>query len=68
MEIIEDILEVLPLILPIFIIDLGFKIYAVVDIYKPEREVKWNNKLIWVIISVIVSYGWVFYFLFGRDE
>jgi hypothetical protein len=68
MEVIEQFLELLPLIIPIILIDLGFKIYAVVDIYKPDRRVKWDNQIAWVLISVLINYGWIFYFLFGRDE
>lgn len=68
METIEQIMEVLPLIIPIILIDLGFKVYAIFDIYKLDRTVRWNNKTAWVLISVLINYGWIFYFLFGRDE
>ena len=68
MEIIEEFIELLPLLLPLFLIDIGFKIYALIDILKEDRRVRWNNKIIWILISVLVNYGWIFYFLFGRDE
>ena len=53
------------------LIDLGFKIYAVVDILKVDRKVKGDfngNKLVWILVSVLVNFGWVIYFLFGREE
>ena len=68
MEAIQEILDLLPLLLPILLIDWGFKVYAIIDIYKVDREVRWNNKIIWVLISVLVNFGWIFYFLFGREE
>lgn len=68
MESLEQLLEILPLILPVLVIDLGFKIYALVDILKHDRTVRWNNKVIWIVISMVVNFGWIIYFLFGRDE
>ena len=68
MEAIQEILDLLPLLLPILLIDWGFKVYAIIDIFKVDREVRWNNKIIWVLISVLLNFGWIFYFLFGREE
>ncbi|AIO18382.1 hypothetical protein KQ51_00497 [Candidatus Izimaplasma bacterium HR1] len=68
MEILDKIIELLPLLLPVVLIDLGFKIYAIIDIVKEDRRVRWNNKIIWILISVLINFGWIFYFLFGRDE
>lgn len=68
MEAFERFLELLPLILPVLLIDLGFKIYALIDILKQDRRVRWNNKVVWIIISFVINFGWIFYFLFGRDE
>ncbi len=68
MEAVEQFLEVLPLLIPIFVIDFGFKIYALIDILKEDRVVRWNNKIIWILISFLINFGWIFYFLFGRDE
>lgn len=68
MESVEQLIELLPLLLPVLLIDLGFKIYALIDILKQDRRVRWNNKVIWIIVSFVINFGWVFYFLFGRDE
>ena len=67
-EMLEMIQDVLPLIIPLILIDLIFKIYAVVDILKVDREVKGGNKIIWILVSMLISYGWVIYFIFGKDE
>ena len=64
----ERLIEILPLLIPILLIDLGFKVYAFIDILKEDRRVRWDNKVVWIIISVVINYGWIFYFLFGRDE
>lgn len=67
-EVIEKLIELLPILIPIIIIDFGFKIYALIDILNKDRIVRWDNKIIWIIVSIIVNFGWVIYFLFGRDE
>lgn len=68
MEYLDKIIELLPLLLPIVLIDFGFKIYAFIDILKEDRRVRWNNKIAWIAISIIINFGWIFYFLFGREE
>lgn len=65
----ETIQGLLPLLIPIVLIDLGFRIYAIIDIIKEDRRVKFNNnKIIWVLITALVSFGWAIYFLFGRED
>lgn len=64
----ETIQELIPLLLPIILIDLGFRIYAILDIIKEERRVRGNNKIIWLVLIAIVNFGWAIYFLFGRED
>ena len=64
----DTIQELVPLLLPIILIDLGFRIYAIIDIIKEERKVRGNNKIIWLIVIALVNFGWVVYFLLGRDD
>lgn len=64
----DTIQELVPLLLPIILIDLGFRIYAIIDIIKEERKVRGNNKIIWLIVIALVNFGWVVYFLIGRDD
>lgn len=68
MEILEQLVQFLPLIMPIFLIDFGFKIYAFIDILQEDRRVKWDNKILWIVISIVINFGWILYFLFGRDD
>lgn len=64
----ESIQEALPLLIPIILIDLGFRIFAIVDIIKEDRRVKGDNKIIWLLVIALINFGWVIYFFFGRDE
>ncbi len=67
-ELVESLKEILPLIIPILIIDVVFKVYAIVDIYNIDRKVKGGNKIVWLLVAVLINYGWVIYFIFGKDE
>lgn len=68
MEELTVIMDLLPLIIPIFLIDLFFKIYVIIDILKEDRMVKGGNKIIWIVVSVLVNFGWIIYLIFGKDE
>ncbi len=68
MEEFSFLIDLLPLIIPFFIIDLFFKIYVIIDILKEERVVKGGNKIIWIVVSLVVNFGWVIYLIFGKDE
>jgi len=67
-EFVEILKDILPLLIPIILIDVAFKIYAIIDILKEDRVAKGGNKIIWLLVSVLINYGWVIYFIFGRDE
>lgn len=60
--------EMLPLIIPIILIDLIFKIYVIIDILKEDRIVKGGNKVVWIVVSMVINFGWVIYLIFGKDE
>ncbi len=68
MDMLQELQELLPLLIPLLLIDWGFKIYVLIDILKEDRIVRWNNKIIWILIAFLVNFGWIFYFLFGREE
>jgi len=67
-EFAEVMKDILPLLIPIILIDVVFKIYAIIDILKEDRVVKGGNKIVWLLVSLLINYGWVIYFIFGRDE
>jgi hypothetical protein len=64
----EVILSLLPLLIPLFLLELGFRIYAILDIIKPERRVKGDNKIVWIIVIAAINFGWIFYLLLGRED
>jgi hypothetical protein len=63
-----QLMNLIPLLIPIILIDLGFRIYAIIDILKEDQQVKGNNKIVWIVIVGFINFGWVIYFLFGRED
>ncbi|HEX6818002.1 MAG TPA: PLDc N-terminal domain-containing protein [Ktedonobacterales bacterium] len=56
-------------LIPLVLIDLGMVIFCIVDLYRPDRRVKGNNKLVWLLVILLVStFGCLAYLLFGRQE
>ena len=68
MEELTFLTDLLPLIIPIILIDLFFKIYVIIDILKEDRMVKGGNKVVWIVVSMLINFGWVIYLIFGKDE
>lgn len=63
----EEIMELLPLLLPIIIIQLGLVIYSLLDLKKRET-VRFNNKLIWVLIILFINLVGPLVYLIFRDD
>lgn len=59
---------VLAILLPLVAIELGFRIYAIVDILKTERRVRFISKKIWLLVVAIVNFGWVVYLIVGKED
>lgn len=60
--------QLLPLLIPIMLLELGLLVWALLDIIRRER-VTGGNKVIWILVIVLVStIGPIVYFLFGRKE
>jgi hypothetical protein len=56
-------------ILPLIVLQIGLLVFALVDLTKPERRVRGDNKLIWALIIIFVSlFGPLLYFFIGREE
>lgn len=65
----ETIIDVLPLLIPLILLDVGIRIYAIIDILKDERVVTINNnKVVWIVIAALVNLGGVIYLLLGRKQ
>jgi hypothetical protein len=59
----------LGLILPLILLQVALLIAALIDVTRPGRRVRGDNKLIWVLIIIFVSLlGPLLYFLVGREE
>ncbi len=64
---IETLMRYLPLLIPLFVIQLGLMITALIDLAKQEatRGPKW----MWVLIILFVNMiGPIIYFVVGREE
>jgi hypothetical protein len=61
--------QILALLAPIVIIQLGLMIAALIDLEREERRVRGGNKLVWAVVIVVVNIiGPIAYFIAGRDE
>jgi pilus assembly protein TadC len=68
MTLFEELKEILPFIIPLFLIELILIVVAIVDLVR--RENVWgDNKIVWVLIIVLLGIiGPIIYFLLGRKE
>jgi Phospholipase_D-nuclease N-terminal len=61
--------QLILLIVPILVIQLGLIALALRDLLTPERRVRGDNKLVWGLIIVFISLiGPILYFVAGREE
>jgi hypothetical protein len=61
--------QILALLAPIILIQLGLMIAALIDLEHEERRVRGGSKLVWVLVIVFVNViGPIIYFVAGREE
>ncbi len=60
--------ELLPVLIPLLLINVAFQVFAIIDVHKHDREVVFFSKTAWTVILVIVNVAWVVYLLGGRKE
>ena len=61
--------QLLLLLTPIIVIQIGLIIYSLRDLLRPERTVRGDSKLIWgLLICVISLLGPILYLTVGRRE
>ena len=61
--------EILLLLLPVVIIQLGLMLFALRDLLRPERRVRGESKLMWGLLIVFVGLlGPILYLTVGREE
>ena len=64
----DEIREILPFLIPLFLIELILFVIAIVDLIRREN-VRGGNKIVWVLIIVLLGIiGPIIYFLLGREE
>jgi hypothetical protein len=61
--------NLLLIVLPLVLIELGLVVFSLVDLFKPERRVVGNSKLVWALVIVLVgTIGPIVYLLAGRKQ
>ena len=61
--------QIVALLLPIVVIQLGLMVAALHDLEKDERHVRGGSKLVWALVIVFVNViGPIVYFVAGREE
>jgi hypothetical protein len=61
--------QIIALVAPIIVIQLGLMIAALIDLERDERKVRGGSKLVWALVIVFVNVvGPILYFVAGREE
>ena len=57
------------ILLPLVVIEVGLVVFSLIDLFRPERRVLGDNKLIWALVIVLVgTIGPIVYLLVGRKQ
>jgi hypothetical protein len=63
----DQLVKYLPLLIPIFLLQLGLMAYALVDLVRRERTK--GPKWVWALVIIIINLiGPIVYLLAGREE
>lgn len=61
--------QIVALLVPIIVIQVGLMIAALYDLEHEERRVRGGSKLVWALVIVFVNVlGPIIYFVAGREE
>ena len=61
--------NVVLILLPLVLIEVGLVVFSLIDLFRPERQVVGDNKLIWALVIVLVgTIGPIVYLLVGRKQ
>jgi hypothetical protein len=64
-----DISDLLPLLIPLVVLQVGLLVWALIDLTRPERRVRGDSKAVWALIIVFISFfGPLLYFIVGRED
>jgi len=60
--------QIVLLVRPIALIELGLIVFALRDLLRPERRVRGDSKLMWGLLIVFIGMlGPILYFIVGRE-
>ena len=66
-SILDQLMKLLPLLIPLVVIQVGLMIAALIDLVKREKTK--GPKWVWILIVVFVNMiGPIIYFVIGREE
>jgi len=58
--------EILPMLLPLVIVQLSLQVYALLDLWRNEEQ---QDKLVWTLVIIFLGFiGPLIYFLWGRKS
>jgi hypothetical protein len=61
--------QIIALVAPIVLIQLGLMIAALIDLESDQRRVRGGSKLVWAVVIVFINViGPILYFVAGREE
>lgn len=61
--------QIIALLAPVVIIQVGLLIAGLIDLGRDERRVRGGNKVVWALIIVFVNLlGPIIYFVAGRED
>jgi hypothetical protein len=64
-----DLGALIPILIPILVIQIGLLVAALYDLTRPTRRVKGGSKVVWALVIIFVNLiGPILYFLVGREE
>lgn len=64
----EQLIEYLPFLIPILIVELGLMLAALIHVLK-HKKYRFGNRMLWILIVVLFQIiGPILYFTIGRGE
>jgi hypothetical protein len=63
----EKLLEFLPFIIPIVIIELALTVTALIHVLT-HKKYRFGNRVLWIVLCFVQIIGPIIYFVFGRSE
>ena len=61
-------LDMLPFLIPLMIVELALLIFALIDLVK-RTHMSQNTRIIWMLVIIFINIiGPIIYFIFGRKE